>query len=246
MKLERTYDLGAPKGVAGRNSDNTFIQQRPRLGAEHAAARRDGRDLRLDRGPVRGPQGRPAGRRRLTGPWTRTAAMARVAPPRRRSELRPPRSAACRTGSQLAGGWIDQPFVSALDPEPPGLHGRRLAGSRPSGSWTAAAWRPGPGRWPRRCGATPSRRDRSPAEPRPRAVRGRERRQGRAVRLAGHDRPHLPRRSAASTTTPRSTAAGSRPTSRSTSRPGRSLAGSSGSSTSSPWRRGPRATARSA
>ena len=26
VKLERRYDLGAPKGVAGRNSDNTFIQ----------------------------------------------------------------------------------------------------------------------------------------------------------------------------------------------------------------------------
>ena len=27
IKLKRTYDPGAPKGVAGRNSDNTFIQQ---------------------------------------------------------------------------------------------------------------------------------------------------------------------------------------------------------------------------
>jgi GDP-D-mannose 3',5'-epimerase len=27
IKLERKYDLDAPKGVAGRNSDNTFIQQ---------------------------------------------------------------------------------------------------------------------------------------------------------------------------------------------------------------------------
>ena len=27
VKLERTYDLTAPRGVAGRNSDNTFIQQ---------------------------------------------------------------------------------------------------------------------------------------------------------------------------------------------------------------------------
>ena len=26
VKLQRTYDLGAPKGVAGRNSDNTFIK----------------------------------------------------------------------------------------------------------------------------------------------------------------------------------------------------------------------------
>jgi GDP-D-mannose 3', 5'-epimerase len=27
VKLDRTYDLDAPRGVAGRNSDNTFIQQ---------------------------------------------------------------------------------------------------------------------------------------------------------------------------------------------------------------------------
>ncbi len=27
VKLQRRYDLGAPKGVAGRNSDNTFIKQ---------------------------------------------------------------------------------------------------------------------------------------------------------------------------------------------------------------------------
>ncbi len=27
VKLEREYDLDAPKGVAGRNSDNTFIKQ---------------------------------------------------------------------------------------------------------------------------------------------------------------------------------------------------------------------------
>jgi hypothetical protein len=27
IKLERKYDLSAPRGVAGRNSDNTFIKQ---------------------------------------------------------------------------------------------------------------------------------------------------------------------------------------------------------------------------
>ena len=27
VKLERSYDLNAPRGVAGRNSDNTFIQE---------------------------------------------------------------------------------------------------------------------------------------------------------------------------------------------------------------------------
>ena len=27
MKLKREYDLNAPRGVAGRNSDNTFIKK---------------------------------------------------------------------------------------------------------------------------------------------------------------------------------------------------------------------------
>ena len=40
VKMERKYDLGAPKGVAGRNSDNTFIQEV--LGWEP--------DTRLDKG----------------------------------------------------------------------------------------------------------------------------------------------------------------------------------------------------
>ena len=40
VKLARTYDLGAPKGVAGRNSDNTFIQSV--LGWEPNTPLRDG------------------------------------------------------------------------------------------------------------------------------------------------------------------------------------------------------------
>lgn len=40
VKLERTYDLNAPKGVNGRNSDNTMIQQR--LGWEPSTRLRDG------------------------------------------------------------------------------------------------------------------------------------------------------------------------------------------------------------
>ena len=40
VKLERSYDLGAPKGVAGRNSDNTFIEQV--LGWEPNTPLRDG------------------------------------------------------------------------------------------------------------------------------------------------------------------------------------------------------------
>ncbi len=40
VKLERSYKLDAPKGVAGRNSDNTFIQQV--LGWEPNTPLRDG------------------------------------------------------------------------------------------------------------------------------------------------------------------------------------------------------------
>ena len=46
VKLKRRYNLDAPKGVRGRNSDNTLIQRAPRLGAEHHAARRPREDLR--------------------------------------------------------------------------------------------------------------------------------------------------------------------------------------------------------
>ena len=40
IKLKRRYDLGAPKGVNGRNSDNTLIQRVSELGAQHSAPRR--------------------------------------------------------------------------------------------------------------------------------------------------------------------------------------------------------------
>ena len=45
IKLKRNYNLDAPKGVNGRNSDNTLIKQGLRLGAGHEAPRRHGEDL---------------------------------------------------------------------------------------------------------------------------------------------------------------------------------------------------------
>ena len=45
IKLKRSYNLNAPKGVNGRNSDNTLITAIARLGAVHPAARRHGEDL---------------------------------------------------------------------------------------------------------------------------------------------------------------------------------------------------------
>jgi nucleoside-diphosphate-sugar epimerase len=40
IKVRRRYDLGAPKGVRGRNSDNTMILER--LGWEPSTSLRDG------------------------------------------------------------------------------------------------------------------------------------------------------------------------------------------------------------
>ena len=60
VKLERNYELDAPTGVAGRNSDNTFIKAM--LGWEPSTplARWPGEDLRVDRAAVSRPQGRQA------------------------------------------------------------------------------------------------------------------------------------------------------------------------------------------
>ena len=42
----------------------------------------------------------------------------------------------------LAGGWIDQPFVSRHNPAPPGSMVVVAHGADRSASWTAAAWPP--------------------------------------------------------------------------------------------------------
>ena len=48
LQLERHYDLTAPKGVRGRNSDNTMILHAARLGTVHHPPHRTREDLRLD------------------------------------------------------------------------------------------------------------------------------------------------------------------------------------------------------
>ncbi len=101
VKLRRSYKLDAPKGVAGRNSDNTMIQRHPALGAQHALARRAGKDLRLDREAIPGPQGGQADRV-VSG--SHIADVIGAIPYR----------------MAFAGGWIDQPFVSRHNPSPPG------------------------------------------------------------------------------------------------------------------------------
>ena len=72
VKLERCYNLGAPRGVNGRNSDNTLIKRLLGWEPERVPARRDGKDLRVDlRRDQEWPlQGR-RGERGLTSPTVR-------------------------------------------------------------------------------------------------------------------------------------------------------------------------------
>ncbi len=57
VKLKREYDLTAPRGVAGRNSDNTFIKKMLNWEPEHPAGYRPARHLQVDQVAVYGPQG---------------------------------------------------------------------------------------------------------------------------------------------------------------------------------------------
>ena len=59
VKLKRSYNLDAPKGVRGRNSDNTYTSS-AKLGAVNLAARRHGENLRLDLRSGKGAGRRPS------------------------------------------------------------------------------------------------------------------------------------------------------------------------------------------
>jgi hypothetical protein len=48
IKLERKYNLFAPKGVNGRNNDNTLIQKKFQLGAFNLIAGGNGTNLPVD------------------------------------------------------------------------------------------------------------------------------------------------------------------------------------------------------
>ena len=167
-----------PRAWPAATATTPFIKQRPGLGAEHAAS------------TTAWPRPTPG-----SSSSTRTARPASG----RRSSVIVQQAAditdvigAIPYRMALAGGWIDQPFVSRLNPTPPGSmvvvgleptfrfmdrcrHGHRHAASRHASSGTAGC---------------PTATGRAGA----RALRRGEPGQGRAFRLAGHDRPDLPGR----------------------------------------------------
>jgi len=57
-KLKRHYDLNAPRGVAGRNSDNTFIQKMLKWEPKNAVGQGSGRHLQVDQGAILQPEER--------------------------------------------------------------------------------------------------------------------------------------------------------------------------------------------
>ena len=48
VRLKRRYDLDAPKGVRGRNSDNTLHPRATSAGSRARRSRRAGEDVRVD------------------------------------------------------------------------------------------------------------------------------------------------------------------------------------------------------
>ena len=148
VKLEREYDLDAPKGVAGRNSDNTFIQEVLGWEPDTPLARRHGRDLRLDRAAVRRPQGRQARRRRLARAMTvPTKAPPTSASLQARDRQRLPTD--CR--------WRVAGSTSPSSPRPTPSRPARWSWSRcsrRSSTWNAAAWPRARAAWPSGCGVT--------------------------------------------------------------------------------------------
>ncbi len=100
VRLTRRYDLDAPKGVRGRNSDNTAIRRPTRLGAEHAARRQgsSGRtpgsttSWRRAPRPARHRPSRPVDARAAApcSPAGRQRDLRRPVRPQRRARLQPP------------------------------------------------------------------------------------------------------------------------------------------------------------
>ncbi len=184
VKLRRNYQLDAPKGVAGRNSDNTMIQQILDWEPEHARSATDWpRPTPGSSSSTR--TARPANARSATRSEP-TTCLHRLGTPLPTASARSP----------TAWPW---PADGSISPLSPGSIRRRRArwswwrSSPPSASWTAPEWPRARATWPidlwERPTARPARRGIGA-----RTLRRREPRQDRALRLPGHDRPDLPRR----------------------------------------------------
>ena len=182
---KRRYELDAPRGVAGRNSDNTFIQKM--LGWEPGTPLREGlADLRAgsrSSTATARPASDVANRSQLTALWT----ASHMRPRHRRAHRRIPYRMA------LAGGWIDQPFVSRLNPAPPGS--MVVVGLEPTfrfmdRSGMATSTR----KVAMRLWHGTAARAGDPAALVRELYAEENQRPGRAFRLAGHDRPDLPGR----------------------------------------------------
>ena len=116
VTLEREYQLDAPQGVAGRNSDNTMIQRI--LGWQPQTPLREGL-AKTYAWIAEQYEDRKAGKR--TVEYTRDTNK----DTRRNVDMHTADDIRTIVGAipyrlALAGGWIDQPFVSCLNPSPPG------------------------------------------------------------------------------------------------------------------------------
>ena len=112
VKMNRKYDLDAPQGVAGRNSDNTFIKKVLKWEPNTTLNKGLAETYAVDQGTI---------------PRTAKPANAWASADEKRARHR--RSSPRLLGSipnrlQLAGGWIDQPFVSRAQPQAARLDGR--------------------------------------------------------------------------------------------------------------------------
>ena len=143
---------------------------------------RAGQNLCLDRAAIRGPQGGQADREGYDlsrGPICHSFIMSAL------TDI----IGAIPYRMAFAGGWIDQPFISQLNPSPPGS--MVVVGLEPtSASWNGPAWRPARARSP--CDLWGGRLpEREPDRLVARALRRREPRPGGAFGFAGHDRADL-------------------------------------------------------
>ena len=107
VKMNRKYDLDAPKGVAGRNSDNTFIKKV--LKWEPSTPLDKG--LAVTYKWIKAAISRPQGRQTRGGRLMKNPPVAKL-------------FGAIPNRLQLAGGWIDQPFRLPTQPQAARLDGR--------------------------------------------------------------------------------------------------------------------------